>query len=141
MPYDQPERLVRMYTAYDECPECRSVLSGPDFVDHRAGVDAFEHLAVLYTYRERGVDINRGGAPERIRALPVSSGYFEVFRAPPMLGRTFTLDEESESAHVAVLSHRVWRNYTGGDGDVLGSGISLDGDSYMRPQRHARTRY
>ncbi len=130
LPYDQPERLVRMYTAYDQCPDCRSVLSGPDFVDYRAGVDAFEQLAVLYTYRERGVDINRGGAPERIRALPVSSGYFEVFRAGPILGRTFTREEESESAHVTVLSHHVWQDYTDGNRDILGSGISLDGDSY-----------
>ena len=69
LPYDQPERLVRIYTAYDRCPECRNVLSGPDFVDHRARVDAFENVAVLYTYRERGVDITQGGAPRRVREI------------------------------------------------------------------------
>ena len=47
-----------------------------------------------------------------------------------MRGRTFTREEERESAHVTVLSHHVWRDYTDGDRDILGSGISLDGDSY-----------
>lgn len=130
LPYDQPERLVRIYTAYDQCPDCRNVLSGPDFVDHRARVEAFENVAVLYTYRERGVDITQEGTPRRVRALPVSSGYFEVFHAPPTLGRTFTRDEEREAARVAVLSHALWQSHSGGDSDILGRGITMDGASY-----------
>ncbi len=131
LPYDQPERLVRMYTAYDGFPEARSVLSGPDFVDYRNQVDAFDQLAVLYTYRERGLDIaGSDGVAQRIRALPVSSGYFEVFRAPPMLGRTFTRDEEREETRLVVLSHRLWMDQTNGDRDILGRGIMMDGDAY-----------
>ncbi len=131
LPYDQPERLVRMYTAYDGFPEARSVLSGPDFVDYRNQVDVFDQLAVLYTYRERGLDIaGSDGVAQRIRALPVSSGYFEVFRAPPMLGRTFTRDEEREETRLVVLSHRLWMDQTNGDRDILGRGIMMDGDAY-----------
>jgi putative ABC transport system permease protein len=130
LPYHQPEQLVRLVTGWDQFPDSRGVLSGPDFVDHRAGVDAFQHLAVLYTYRERGLDINTGGVPQRIRALPVSSGYFEVYRAVPLLGRTLTLDEERESARVAVLSHHLWQEIAGGDREVVGSGITMDGVSY-----------
>lgn len=130
LPYDQPERLVRIYTAYDQCPDCRNVLSGPDFVDHRARVEAFENVAVLYTYRERGVDITQEGTPRRVRALPVSSGYFEVFRAPPLLGRTFTRDEEREAARVAILSHALWQTHSSGDREILGHGITMDGASY-----------
>ncbi len=121
---------MRIYTAYDQCPDCRNVLSGPDFVDHRARVEAFENVAGLYTYRERGVDITQEGMPRRVRALPVSSAYFEVYRAPPMLGRTFTRDEEREAARLAVLSHDLWQSHSGGDPEVLGHGITMEGVSY-----------
>ena len=138
LPYDQPEQIVRMYNAWEQFPEARGVMSGLDFLDYREGIDAFQDLAVLYTYRERGVDLTGSGAPQRVRALPVSSRYFEVYRATPLMGRTFTRDEERGDARVAVLSHHLWTNYGEGDEDIVGRMIQLDGSGYtviavMRP--------
>ncbi len=61
LPYDQPEQIVRMYNAWEQFPEARGVMSGLDFLDYREGIDAFQDLAVLYTYRERGVDLTGPG--------------------------------------------------------------------------------
>ncbi len=45
----------------------------------------------------------------------------------PILGRTF-LPNEEEGADVALVSEKFWRNRLGGDPNVLGRSITLDGD-------------
>ncbi len=138
LPYHESENLVRMFTAFEEDPEARTVVSAPDFLDYRDEVEGFEHLAALYTYRERGLDLVGPDGPTRIRALPVGWGYFETYRATPLLGRTFERSEEREDALVVVLSHNVWRNVTESDPTVVGTSLTLDGRPYtiigvMRP--------
>jgi len=49
----------------------------------------------------------------------------------PMLGRTFTAEEDQPGhAPVVVLSHRLWKSRFGGDPSVVGSTIHLSGLPY-----------
>ena len=59
--------------------------------------------------------------------LMVSDNFFSGLRLQPLLGRTFTPNEESPTV---VLSHRGWRRHFGGDPDVLGQTVLLNGHSY-----------
>jgi len=138
LPYAEPDRLVRIYNAWEDQPDAKQFLSGFDFPYLRHGVAGFESAGVLYTYRETGRDLTGSGTAQRVRALPVSSGYFETYRVTPLLGRTFTREEERDDAHFVVLSHRLWKAHTGGDPEVLGKTIMLDGVAHaiigvMRP--------
>ncbi len=138
LPYYQPDRLVRMYSAWEERPAAQEFMTAPDFVDFRDKVDAFEELAALYTYRETGFDLTGIGQPQRIRALRISSDYFDVYRTTPLLGRTFTREEELGSPRLVILSHHLWQEYTDSDGDIVGTSLTLDGSPYtvvgvMRP--------
>lgn len=63
------------------------------------------------------------GEAVRLLGWAVTPGFFGVFNEQPSLGRFFT-PEDRESI---VLSHRFWRAKFGGDRNVLGRAMLLDG--------------
>jgi putative ABC transport system permease protein len=72
-----------------------------------------------------------GQEPERLRAARVTSNFFDVLHAEPMLGRAFTKEENEAGAdHVAILSYGLWQRRFGGRRNVLGERINLSGDMY-----------
>jgi predicted permease len=138
LPYHQPDRLVRVYQSFQSFPDTRSYLSGVDFVHFRDNVDAFDAFAAMYTYRETGFDLTGAGSPQRVRALQISSGFFEAYGATPLLGRTFTPEEDRSDQQLVILSHHIWRNVTESDNHIVGRSLVLDGSPYtvvgvMRP--------
>ena len=130
LPYNEPGQLVRLYSAAKKSPDARQFVTGLDFLDYREETDVFQDLASLYTYREVGVDLTGSGSAQRVHALPVSADYFDVYRASPLLGRTFRRDEERPGSRLAILSHRLWRDYTDSDRDIVGHSLTLNGAPY-----------
>jgi putative ABC transport system permease protein len=138
LPYDHPEQLVRVYTASRDEPAGRQFHTLPDIVDVREQVDAFASVGVMYTYREVGADLTAGGGTQRVRVVPVSADYFRTLRATPLLGRTFTPDEERRGIRRILLSHALWSSFAGRDPQVVGRTIEVDGEPFevigvMRP--------
>jgi predicted permease len=69
--------------------------------------------------------------PELLEGVRVSAGFFPALGALPVLGRTFTAQEDQPGReHVAVLSNYLWKSQFAGDARVVGSSIELNGDSY-----------
>ena len=129
LPYDEPERLVRLYETNDGIIDSSGgYLTGPDFVDFRDS-DIFDGLAAFYDYQETSFDLSGDGAPMRVTALSVSSGFFEVLRAGTLLGRTFTVQDET-AAPLVVLSEGLWRRRFSSSPDLLGQQIILDANPY-----------
>lgn len=140
LPYPEPDRLVRIYDVWHERPrELTDYLRSPAVRAYRTWDEVFEGVATLYTYRETGVDLTDGDSPERLVASQVSAGYFETLGVGPALGRTFREEEslgpgvQNRSrigATVTILSHGLWERRFGGDPEVLGRTVRLDGDAY-----------
>jgi predicted permease len=83
-------------------------------------------------YVDWNLNITGGGRPERLRAAIVSHRYSEVMGVPPLLGRTFAPEEhERGGARVAMLSQGFWERRFGGDPNVIGASVLLDGESYQ----------
>ncbi|MES2316831.1 MAG: ABC transporter permease [Pseudomonadota bacterium] len=67
----------------------------------------------------------------RLEVTYASSGVFDLTGARAQLGRTFGPDEEvGKTNPVAVLSHRTWQANFGGDPDIVGKKVALDGASF-----------
>jgi putative ABC transport system permease protein len=61
----------------------------------------------------------------------VTAGFFTVLRARPAIGRPLTAENEVDGRHrVAVLSDALWRRRFGGNPDITGRTIPLEGGSY-----------
>ena len=127
LPYEEPDRLVRLYSANPERWSGVNYVPGLAFLAYRERTDIFASLASAYSYREVGADLTRGDETRRIVTMPVSSGYFDVLGIAPLMGRGFRPEEETADAAVAVISHGLWQAAFGGDPEVLGKDIELEG--------------
>lgn len=101
--------------------------SGPDFVDWRAQATTLEPAA----YRSATFNFRRSDAAIRLQGATVSANLFRVLRVAPVLGRTFTQEEELVGrGDVAILSHELWQREFNGDAGIIGKTIRLDATTY-----------
>ena len=84
-----------------------------------------EAIAILATSE---TTLTGSGEPERIRIARATPTLDAVLRVRPLHGRWFTPDEaEPGGPLVAVLSHGLWMRRYGGDPEILGWPVSIDG--------------
>jgi putative ABC transport system permease protein len=126
LPYRTADRIVAIQELNPEGK--RIQVTGPNFIDWRAQNTVFEHLAAIKT---RNVNLTLSDQAERIDMAQTSADFFDVFGASAQHGRLFVPgDEQAGHAPVAVLSDALWRRRFGGDANVIGKSITLDGNTY-----------
>jgi len=98
-------------------------LSLPRFQHYRAGQTICEDLAAenLFAFTLTGL-----GDAVQLFGGKVTSNYFDVLGLHPIRGRNF-LPNEGEAADVAMVTENFWRKRMGGDPNVIGRSITLDG--------------
>ncbi len=83
-------------------------------------------------YRTVLVNYTGGDTPEQVTTAQVSPPFFHLLGATPVLGRTFTADEDLPTAgRVAVLSYGWWTRHFAADRAIVGKTISLSGEPYV----------
>src|SRR5262249_33469681 len=68
-----------------------------------------------------------GAQPEEVFGEMVSGNFFSGLGVQPVLGRGFTLEDESTHAPIAVLSYAWWKRRFAADKEVLGKTIYVKG--------------
>ncbi len=102
-------------------------VSYPNFLDWRQQSHSFSQMAAVH---EVGFDLAGVTQPEAIDGDAVSPNYLSLLGVRPILGRDFDASEEkSGTAPVAILSYALWQSHLGGDPNVIGRTITLDGHS------------
>jgi putative ABC transport system permease protein len=72
-----------------------------------------------------------GDRPEQVHGLHVTEGYFRLFGAPILLGRTFTPQEDlPNGGKVVVISYGLWQRKFGGNPKIVGQVLSLGNEPY-----------
>jgi predicted permease len=86
----------------------------------------------VVAYDNAGPGFNlTGGRPEQVHGIHVTEGYFRVYGANVMLGRTFTPQEDSShGGKVVVLSYGLWQRKFGGDQAIVGKSLSLGNEPF-----------
>ena len=123
-----PDRLVALRVKYDKLGLRSIVASAPDFAQVRDSKKIFAAAAI-----EDADDFNytANAFPERLKGAEVSSGWFDVFEAKPILGRVFAPEEDRPNAnHEVVLSYGAWLRWFGANRNVVGRQIQLNEQPY-----------
>ena len=124
---DHPERVAVLKTRYTQYSLDMPFTSVPVY-RMAASLPEVEAAAVS---TGGSFNILQNGHAEHIAAARVSSGWFQVFGAQPILGRTIAPEEDQPGAgSVVVLSYGVWQSVFGGQHDVIGKTMLLDGKPY-----------
>ena len=129
LPFPDPDRLVTLGDVLEgsHCASCaRSSVTAPDIRNYMRDTQSFSHLG---GYRGRLFELSGTGEPAAVNATRMNGEVFAALGVPPLLGRTFTQQEDEENQQVAVLSYGMWQRRFHGDGNVLGSKILL----YRKP--------
>jgi predicted permease len=104
-------------------------VSYPDYLDWRSRAQSFDALAMFRGYTGT---LTGGGTAERIRGQVVTSNLFTVLGTEPMLGRTFTTDDDrAGAAATAILGDGLWRRRFGANPSIVGTTIQLDNTPYL----------
>jgi predicted permease len=82
----------------------------------------------MAAFDQQSVTLIAGETPHRIRGASVTPNLFQVLGVDAALGRTLTPAQDAPGGERAVvLSHGLWRSHFGGDADVLGTTVRLNG--------------
>ncbi len=128
LPYTQPEQLVRIYESNPERLADIFHLAAEFFW---IGAQQSRLIEKMAAYAPNGYSYTSGDTPEHWSGPMVTEGFFEVLKAQPELGRTFSSDEfQTGKDHVIVISDALWRRAFAADRAVLGKNVSLDGQAY-----------
>jgi predicted permease len=128
LPYHEPDRLAMLWTddpKHDVHEEGTSYLN---FADWRAQSQTFEDLAILS--RGRPVSLAGADGQEIVAAEQVSANLFPLLGVKPLLGRSFSPEEEDRGESVVVLSYGFWRRRFGADSGILGKTMELSGAKF-----------
>src|SRR5881398_3948710 len=123
LPFKEPSRVVHLYGG-DKARDLADIgVSAPRYQHWRDGQTLFDGLAAenFFAFTLTGL-----GDPAQIFGGRLTSNYFDVLGVRPIRGRNF-LPGEEEGADVAVVTANFWRKRLGGDPNVIGRSITLDG--------------
>lgn len=82
-------------------------------------------------YRNGVLNLTGGDKPEQVPSLQVSEPFFRLFGIQPMLGRSFTKEEDlPKGGNVVILGNGLWKRRFGSDPNLLGKTVSISGDAY-----------
>ena len=127
LPYKDSDRLVTIWSSLLQPGLEKIVVSAPELADFREQSGSFDDLAA---YDFQGVNVTGGDEPERIRAALVSPNLLPMLGISPVPGRAFAPDEDQPGREqVAVLSYALWQRRFGGDSNVIGRSLPVDGKS------------
>lgn len=127
LPFPEPGGLVQIWESNPSRGELQEVVSPYNFVDWQKQSGAMAEMAV-YEYESFAL-ITRG-APQRMPGVLASSRLFNVFGVRPMLGRTFSADDDRLGSHSVVLSYGAWQRRFQADPDIAGKPITLNGEPF-----------
>lgn len=95
------------------------------FLDVKKRMGSIESLALARIWNPRLTGTNE---PERLSGVAVTHEFFDVTGVQPALGRAFTADDDRPGFDACiVLSHSLWKRRFGGDPDLIGATVTLNG--------------
>ena len=132
LPFHEPHELVAL-SLYDtrtgpEGVSDQSTVSYPDFADWRAQNRVFDGLAV---YINQSLTLADGKEATHLQAEAVSANLFAVLGIQPILGRSFSPNEDEPGNRVVILSHGLWQRRFGADPAIIGKSLRLNGEQFQ----------
>jgi putative ABC transport system permease protein len=130
LPYKDPSSLVLLWgdSRTESNLKGHNQVSATDIADFRKQATVFEDVT---TYTGWNPIMSGDGQPARVPAIQVGDGFFKIMKGDPVLGRVFTAEEQEDGKDFSIiLSHGLWQRRFGGDENIIGKTVDLNGRPY-----------
>ena len=126
---EQPERLVQLYRQWPGIEYGSNSIPHYQDLRDRSG-EVFSDVAAWFF---TPVAMSSEGRNERLFGMVVSANFFQTYGVQPLYGRAFLpgVEDRDPGAHpVVMLGHAFWQERFGGDRQMVGSTVELNGLAY-----------
>ena len=133
LPFPSPQQLVAfgMTNTRQKDQTTLGSLSYPDFFDFR---EQNHTVTSITAYRDRAFALTGEKGASSLHGVKSSAEFFDVLGIKPAIGHTFSREDEQAGGGPGgfkiILSDDFWRQFFGGDPNVLGRTIELDRRQY-----------
>ena len=125
LPYPAADRLAVLWLRSPGINIPRDWPSPGQYIDIQNENRSFEEMSISLGISGTLVGLEQ---PERAEVLFTSSSLFHLLGAKPLVGRLLLPDEDRPGrASVAILSHAYWTRLFGGDPNIVGKSVTLNG--------------
>ncbi|MGH7465118.1 MAG: ABC transporter permease, partial [Longimicrobiales bacterium] len=126
LPYESPERLVRVASRFPTLGFDKFWISPPEYMELRERTRSF---AAFGGYRTGMSSVGGGETPIRAVSSVATADLFETLGVRAQLGRPFNAEEDVPGGeNVATLSWELWQRAFGGDPGIVGRSIIVNGN-------------
>ena len=122
LPYQDEDRLVTVLHDGDH------PVAPANYLDWRDQNHVFEAMGAAESWT---VNLSGTERAESVIGIRVTQNLFPLLGVQPLLGRFFLPDEEQKGKdRVVLLSYGLWKRGFGGDPNIVGLSITLQGEKY-----------
>ncbi|MGB2672219.1 MAG: ABC transporter permease [Candidatus Acidiferrum sp.] len=125
LPYPKPNELIGVWQTAPGINITDLNMAPSNYFIYREQNQTFQDIGI---YNHDAVSITGMAEPERLDALDVTDGTIPLLGIPPMLGRSFSREDDSPgSTQTVMLTYGFWKKKFAGSPSVIGQSITLDG--------------
>jgi len=125
--YSNADQLVMLWEQNPHRGWFENIISGDNFLDWQKQNKVFAGMAA---FESNFFTITGDRQAEQVAGEHVSANLFSVLGVRPFRGRLFLPDENRQDKAAVILSYGLWQQQYGGDPDLIGKRISLNGETY-----------
>lgn len=123
--YKEPERLVHLWETRVQREFSQFEASFPNYMDWKSNNTVFEEMG---GYQRRSISLTGREVAEQLQGARATASFFTTLGVEPLLGRTFIPEEDAQgAAPAAILSYGLWQRRFGGDSEIVGQSLTLNG--------------
>lgn len=124
-PYHDASRVVVLWTSWKGFE--RTWLSYDEYEAWKTQVPGLSGVGL---YSDGAVNLTDGDEAQRVRSSSVDVDVFRTLGVSPVVGRTFTAEEDRPNGpRAAILAFDTWQRRYGGDPSIVGRAIQVNGEA------------
>jgi predicted permease len=122
--FAEPEKLIWIWAQRPNT--ARGNFTLPEFCDYRDQNTLLQGIAAVVSYNANLTDRSEA---ERVQGVQLSANIFQILGVQPLLGRVLdAADDRPGAPAVALISHGLWTRRYGKQSDIIGAGVTLNGE-------------
>jgi putative ABC transport system permease protein len=127
LPYRNPDQVAIVWEDSSFAGFPKNTPAPGNFYEWKARNHVFTDMAAT---RGAIANLAADGPPEQVLGRRVTHNFFDVLGTPPLLGRTFTEEEDRTNPYLVLISYSLWQRRYAGDPAIVNRAILMSGVKY-----------